>query len=464
MIESLLAGLEARAHDAVLTGLDASGQRVWQRSGEELLREAGGFQARLAQRGVRPGDRVGIDVARGPSLLAAHLGVLALGACAVPLNPALSAPERARMLERADLKALLAPEEPAPEHAAPKLAATPSGAPSLLIFTSGTTGDPKGVPLSLANLESNLADLALTWQLGPQDRLLHVLPAHHVHGLVLALYGSVRARIPVVLAPRFEPEACLAALAAERVTVMMGVPTMYHRLARAASLPALPDMRLFISGSAPLAPEDFALFAERFGHAPLERYGLTETLIVSSNPLRGERRPGAVGHALPRAEVRLADDGEIEVRGPAVMAGYWRDEKTSAEVFRDGFFRTGDLGRRDEAGYLCIAGRKKELIIVGGSNVLPGEVERALAGDPQVEELAAAGVADRERGEVVAAFIVAAPGTDPAAIEARLRARAEDGLAAYKRPRLYRFVATLPRSAMGKVDRRALAALGRESR
>jgi malonyl-CoA/methylmalonyl-CoA synthetase len=328
-----------------------------------------------------------------------------------------------------------------------------------LIFTSGTTGDPKGVPLTLENLASNLADLEVTWELRAQDRLLHVLPAHHVHGLVLALYGSVRARMTVVLAPRFEPEACLAALASERITVLMGVPTMYHRLARVSAVPALPEMRVFISGSAPLAPDDFALCAQRFGQAPLERYGLSETLIVSSNPLHGERRPGAVGHALPHAEVRLAEDGEIEVRGPSVMAGYWRDESASAGVFRDGFFRTGDLGRRDEAGYLCIAGRKKELIIVGGSNVLPGEVELALAGDPEVEELAAAGVADAERGEVVAAFVVAAPGAEPARIEARLRERADAGLAAYKRPRLYRFLAALPRSTMGKVDRRALAAL-----
>ena len=414
--------------------------------------------------GVRTGDRVGIDVARGPSLLAAHLGVLALGACAVPLNPALSAPERARMLARADLKALLGPDEPAPRRASPKLAATPSDAPSLLIFTSGTTGEPKGVPLSLRNLESNLADLAQTWELRPQDRLLHVLPAHHVHGLVLALYGSVRARMTVVLAPRFDADACLAALASQRITVLMGVPTMYHRLAHLPSVPPLPEMRLFVSGSAPLAPGDFARFDARFGHPPLERYGLTETLIVSSNPLRGERRPGAVGHALPQTELRLAEDGEIEVRGPSVMAGYWRDEDASAGVFRDGFFRTGDLGRRDEAGYLRIAGRKKELIIVGGSNVLPGEVERALEGDPEVEELAAAGVADAERGEVVAAFVVAVPGAEPGAIEARLRAHADAGLAPYKRPRLYRFLAALPRSHMGKVDRRALAALGGEPR
>jgi malonyl-CoA/methylmalonyl-CoA synthetase len=459
MIESLLTGLEARARDEVLVGLDAGGRRVWARTGEELLLEAGGFQRLLAQRGVHAGDRVAIDVPRGPGLLAAHLGVLAYGACAVPINPSLSAPERARMLARADLKALLAADEPAPERASPRLSAARDGAPALLIFTSGTTGDPKGVPLTLENLASNLADLELTWQLGPRDRLLHVLPAHHVHGLVLALYGSVRARMTVVLAPRFDAEACLAALAAERISVMMGVPTMYHRLARLASVPALPDLRLFVSGSAPLAPEDFALFAARFGQPPLERYGLTETLIVSSNPLHGERRPGAVGHPLPSAELRLAEDGEIEVRGPSVMAGYWRDENASADVFRDGFFRTGDLGRRDDAGYLCIAGRKKELIIVGGSNVLPGEVERALAGDPQVDELAAVGVADPERGEVVAVFIAAAPGADAAAVEARLRARAEEGLAAYKRPRLYRFVAALPRSVMGKVDRRSLAAL-----
>jgi len=235
---------------------------------------------------------------------------------------------------------------------------------------------------------------------------------------------------------------------------------MYHRmrLAEADDLPAtLPDMRLFVSGSAPLSPGDFAGFAARFGLEPLERYGLTETLIVTSNPLHGARLPGTVGTPLPGTQVRLAGDGEIEVRGPAVMHGYWRDAAASAACFRDGWFRTGDLGEWHASGHLRIAGRLKELIIVGGSNVLPGEVEHALAGVDGVDELAAAGLDDADRGEVVCAFVVASPGADRAGVEAALRARAERELAAYKRPGSYRFVEALPRNAMGKVDRRALS-------
>ena len=278
-----------------------------------------------------------------------------------------------------------------------------------------------------------------------------------MHGLVLGLYGSARLALPLVLAPRFDAERCLASFGAQQISVFMGVPTMYHRMNTAEARPDLQHMRVFISGSAPLAAGDFAEFAARFGHEPLERYGLTETLIVSSNPLAGERRAGTVGLPLPRTEVRLAADGEIEVCGPGVMPGYWHDDAASAEAFDGGFFRTGDLGRHDERGYLVIAGRKKELIIVGGSNVLPGEVEQALSDEPGVDELAAAGLADDDRGEIVAAFVVAREGVEPHGLEQRLRARAEESLAPYKRPRVYRFITALPRNAMGKVDRRQLS-------
>jgi malonyl-CoA/methylmalonyl-CoA synthetase len=236
----------------------------------------------------------------------------------------------------------------------------------------------------------------------------------------------------------------------------MAVPTIYHRLAQVPNAPPLPAMRLFVSGSAPLAQEDFAAFRARFDHTPLERYGLSETLILSSNPLRAERRAGTVGHALPGVQLRLAADGEIEARGPAVFAGYWRDLAGSREAFSDDFFRTGDLGEHDEAGYLRICGRKKELILVGGSNVLPGEVEAALGGDPGVDELAAAGLPDRDRGEIVALFVVLHGGTDASLVERRLRERAEARLAPYKRPLRYAFLPGLPRNAMGKIDRRAL--------
>jgi len=361
-------------------------------------------------------------------------------------------------LARAEIAATLAAaDERAGAVSAPRLKPADRDAPALLIFTSGTTGDPKGVPLSRANLAANLSALAETWRLGDGERLLHALPAHHVHGLVLALYGSLRAGMPVFLMPRFDAAVALRALADHEIAVFMGVPTMYHRMVRAEAVPErFPAMRLFVSGSAPLSELDFAEFEQRFGFAPVERYGLSETLIVSSNPLDGARIPGTVGQALPRTDLRLAEDGEIEVRGPGVMKGYWRDPETSADCFRDGFFRTGDLGEWHESGHLRICGRKKELIIVGGSNVLPGEVETALAGEPGVDELAAAGVPDPDRGEIVGAFVVAGTGQDEAELEARLRARAEAQLAAYKRPRLYRFLVELPRNAMGKIDRRAL--------
>lgn len=458
MIHAALERLETDRGAQALVGLDERGGVVYRRSAGDLLDAVGAWQALLRTRGVRPGGRVAIDLPRGPELLPAHLASLAAGACVVPINPTLPAAERARVLERAQPVAVLEREDERPGSGdAPSI--SDNDGPALLIFTSGTTGEPKGVPHTLASLEANLDGLAHSWALQPGERLLHVLPAHHVHGLVLALYGGARMGMPLFVMERFDAALALRALARHEIRVFMGVPTMYHRmrLAEADDLPgSLPSMRVFISGSAPLSPADFAGFAERFGFEPLERYGLTETLIVSSNPLDGERIPGTVGRPLPDTEVRLAGDGEIEVRGPGVMAGYWRDAGASAASFRDGWFRTGDLGEWHESGHLRISGRLKELIIVGGSNVLPGEVEHALAGVNGVDELAAAGVADPDRGEIVAAFVVARPGTDPAALEAALRERAERELASYKRPRSYRFLRELPRSALGKLDRRRL--------
>jgi malonyl-CoA/methylmalonyl-CoA synthetase len=456
MIERSLAALEAVGTKEVEVGLDAAGDVVWRRSATELLSAVGGWQQVLRARGVGPGDRVALDLGRGPGLLPAHLAVLAAGACVVPVNSALTKAERKRVFERAELAALLSDADQPDRGAAVALAQLSSDRPALLIFTSGTTGEPKGVPLSLENLEANLAGLAATWGLVPDDRILHTLPAHHVHGLALALYGSARLGMAITWMPRFDAEQALGALAEHACTVFMGVPTMYHRFVGARAEPDLGGMRVFISGSAPLSPHDFHAFEERFGQRPLERYGLSETMIVSSNPLAAERRPGTVGLSLPETEVELAEDGEILVRGPAVMSSYWRDDTATQASFRNGAFCTGDLGRRDEAGYLIIAGRKKELIIVGGSNVLPGEVEQVLAADPGIDEIAAAGLPDADRGEIVAAFVVPRAGEDTAALEARLRERADENLAAYKRPRAYHFLAELPRNAMGKVDRRRL--------
>lgn len=457
MIRRILEALERGRDRPLLLGLDEGGEIAWERTGAELLARTGAWQDLLRARGVGPGDRVGIEVPRGPDLLPAHLAVLAWGATVVPLNPALSPAERRRLLERAELRALLAPSDSPQGSARVSLREAPTGSPALLVFTSGTTGEPKGVPLTDRNLEANLAALATTWKLDPSDRLLHVLPAHHVHGLVLALYGSARLGMPCLLDRRFDAHRTLRALERHGVRVFMGVPTLYHRLVECPARADLSTVRLFVSGSAPLPPRDFLEFESRFGHRPVERYGLSETLIVSSNPLGGER-PGTVGLPLPGIELRLADDGEIEVRSPSVFSGYWRAPEGSPDPFREGFFRTGDLGRLDAQGYLDVVGRKKELILVGGSNVLPGEVERVLGCDEGVAEVAVAGLPDPDLGEIVGAFVVPRPGETPPNVERRLRRRAEEELARYKRPRRYVWLQALPRNATGKVDRGALLA------
>ena len=229
MIEKLLASLEALADREAVVGLDPQGEPAWRRSGRDTLREIGGWQQQLRARGLRPGERVAIDLPRGPDLLPAHAAVLASGATVVPVNTALTAAERRRLVEQADPKVVLGRADRPGTATAPVLEAPPPGTPALLIFTSGTTGQPKAVPLTLANLEANLEALVGTWGLSAADRLLHVLPAHHVHGLCLALYGCVRAGLSIVLAPRFEADTALRCLERYAITVFMGVPTMYHR-------------------------------------------------------------------------------------------------------------------------------------------------------------------------------------------------------------------------------------------
>lgn len=458
MISRLLRALEENRGRTLLAGLDSQADVIWKRTGEDLLARAGAWQQLLLSQSVGTGDRVALDVPRGPELFPAHLAVLATGATAVPVNPGLSPAERSRVLERADLRSQLTDSDTPGRGVPVTLRETSGEHPALLIFTSGTTGEPKGVPLMERHLEANLAALAAAWGLISGDRLLHVLPAHHVHGLVLALYGSLRLGIPVFLDEKFDADRSLVALDRHSVTVFMGVPTMYHRMVRSPAEPNLREMRVFISGSAPLSPEVFRAFESRFGHQPVERYGLTETMIVATNPLEGERRPGTVGLALPGVELSFASDAEIEVRGPSVMEGYWRAPDLSREAFHDGRFRTGDLGRYDKRGHLVVAGRKKELILVGGSNVLPEEVERVLAVESEIEEVTVAGLPDRDLGEVVIAFLVVNPGANPRTLESHLRSKAERELAPYKRPRQYRFVDRIPRNAMGKVDRDALLA------
>jgi malonyl-CoA/methylmalonyl-CoA synthetase len=278
------------------------------------------------------------------------------------------------------------------------------------------------------------------------------------------LYGTLYVGNTAVLLERFDPAVVVQACAAQRISVFMGVPTMYHRMIDVEGNFGLASMRLFTCGSAPLSPETFRRFQERFGHAIVERYGLTETAINTSNPLDGMRKPGSVGLPLPGVEVgvfgpqtrtRLADGetGEIWVRGPNVFSGYWNNPEATAAAFCKDWFRTGDLGAFTADGYLSILGRIKELIIVGGTNVTPGEVEIVLEAVAGVAECAVAGLPDPDLGERIAAFIVLRAGENAAALEQRLRARAEQDLAPYKRPRVYRFLDAIPRNTMGKVER-----------
>jgi malonyl-CoA/methylmalonyl-CoA synthetase len=453
---------------------------------------------------------VAVSLAKSSGLVTAHLAVLGVGAGVVPLNPALTARETEAVLQRAQVKLAISHRETivrAPE----TLTAVhgpwwvvgdtkdvPSGAVpisqvlstsasrlepvecgdddlALLVFTSGTTGTPKGVGLTHKNLQANLQTLLVdTWEMAESDRLLHALPPHHVHGLGLGLYGTLYVGNAAVLLERFDPVVVLRALGPQRISVFMGVPTMYHRMNEAVdtdpalkSQVGLDSMRVFTCGSAPLSPETFRRFREQFGFAIVERYGLTETVINTSNPLRGPWKPGSVGIPLRGVEVGIFDPqtlrrlstgetGEICVRGPNVFRGYWKNPEATASAFHDDWFRTGDLGAVDADGYITILGRIKELIIVGGSNVTPGEVEVVLEADPGVAECAVAGIPDTDLGERITAFIVPRAGEETVVVEARLRARAERDLAPYKRPRAYQFLDAVPRNAMGKVERSKL--------
>ena len=484
------------------------GTTGWCRAGE-LEERTRGAAAQLAARGLGRGDR--LLWAGGTSLdaLVAALGCLRLGAVLVPANPAytrrelahvvadvrprvalVERPEQARWVNEAPpcpavVGADLAPLEgrPSPRPADdPPLDRSEPADPALIVFTSGTTGAPKGAVLSHANLLAGAVSLQLAWDWEPTDRLVLSLPLCHVHGLCVGLFGTLAAGASAVVLPRFGPDAVLDAAAADRATLFFGVPTMYHRLLASERAAELARLRLCVSGSAPLSSALFARAQEAAGVTVLERYGMSETLLTLSNPLDGARRPGTVGLPLPGTEVRLGPDPassaadrsgdvaegppteggdgrggdatELFVRGPTVFAGYWERPAATAESFDGEWFRTGDLATVDPLGYVCIRGRAKELVISGGWNVYPAEVEDVLAGCPGVREVAVTGTPSEEWGEAVTAWVVTdGSWHDPSP----LLAYAADRLAAYKQPRIVRFVDALPRNALGKVVRSRLS-------
>jgi malonyl-CoA/methylmalonyl-CoA synthetase len=356
----------------------------------------------------------------------------------------------------------------AADKARPEFATVARGNDDLaaILYTSGTTGRSKGAMLSHDNLASNSLTLVDYWRFGKDDILIHALPIYHTHGLFVASNVTLFARASMIFLPKFDPELIIKLMA--RATVLMGVPTFYTRLLQnpALSRETTTHMRLFISGSAPLLADTHREWEARTGHAVLERYGMTETNMNTSNPYDGQRVAGAVGHALPGVSVRVTDPetgkvlpaetiGMIEVKGPNVFKGYWRmPEKTKSEFRDDGFFMTGDLGKLDDKGYVHILGRGKDLVISGGFNVYPKEIESEIDAMPGVVESAVIGVPHADFGEGVTAVVVCHPSAriDEATVLRGLEGR----LAKFKMPKRVFVVDELPRNTMGKVQKNVL--------
>jgi malonyl-CoA/methylmalonyl-CoA synthetase len=413
----------------------------------------------LVASGVRPGDRVGLQVEKSVEAVMIYLGALKAGAVFLPLNAAYTPAEVAYFVGDAEPAAFVID---AAEFMAEARKAKPleeaiqrdDADLASLIYTSGTTGRSKGAMLSHGNLAANAVALHQIWGFTPDDVLLHALPIFHVHGLFVAMHCAFLSGAPMVWLPKFEDAAVMAGLA--RSTVMMGVPTFYTRLLANAAFTrdAAQHMRLFISGSAPLLESTFAEFEDRTGMRILERYGMSEAVIITSNPLVGERIPGSVGYPLPGVELRIGGGeatGVIQIRGPSVFSAYWRmPEKTAEEFTADGWFITGDVGRQDPDGRVWISGRAKDLIISGGYNVYPKEIELVLDELPGVTESAVVGIPHPDFGEGVVAVVIGAG--DEAAMIAECRRR----LAPYKSPKRIVFVDDLPRNAMGKVQKNLL--------
>lgn len=425
----------------------------------ELEAGAARLASLLVSKGVVPGDRVAVQTEKTPQAVMLYLATLKAGAVFLPLNTAYTASEVDYFLTDAEpalfVQDAVALAAEAATHA-PLTTTVPRAVEDLasIIYTSGTTGRSKGAMLTHGALYANATALHEAWGFTPDDVLLHALPIFHVHGLFVALHCAFLSGAPMVWLAKYEDAPVLAGLA--KSTVMMGVPTFYTRLlanpgfTRAAAA----HMRLFICGSAPLLESTFAAFEQRTGQRILERYGMSEAVIITTNPLAGDRIAGSVGYPLPGVDLRIGgseDTGVIEIKGPSVFSGYWRmPDKTAEDFTADGYFMTGDVGRQDADGRVWISGRAKDLIICGGYNVYPKEIELILDELPGVTESAVIGLPHPDFGEAVAAVVIGAG--DEAAMIATLR----EQLAAFKAPKRIFFVADLPRNAMGKVQKNLL--------
>lgn len=424
---------------------------------DELDGAVAGYAAALVARGAKPGDRVLVQTEKSVEGALLYLAALRAGLIYVPLNTAYTAAELDYFIPDAEPALIVAPGHlNLADLAGPPIAfeTVPRDPDDLaaILYTSGTTGRSKGAMLSHANLSSNALVLKDYWHWRDGDVLIHALPIYHVHGLFVALHGALLNGSTMLWHKSFDPDAVIDDLA--HATILMGVPTFYTRLLASPRLTreAVTNMRLFVSGSAPLLEATFADFEARTGHRILERYGMTEAGMICSNPYDGERVPGTVGFPLPGVEARIRD-GVLEIRGPNLFKGYWRNpEKTAEDVRPDGFFITGDMASMDADSRVAIVGRAKDLIIAGGLNIYPKEIELAIDALPGVGESAVIGVPHPDLGEAVVAVVTR---TDPALEEATLLAGLAD-LARFKQPRRIVFAESLPRNAMGKVQKAAL--------
>ncbi|MDX2152880.1 MAG: AMP-binding protein [Bryobacteraceae bacterium] len=451
----------------------------------EIDQRASRMAAALAARGLTPGSRLCVYLPNSLDYIDLFLAATRLGVIFVPVNILYRDREIAHILNDADPVAVVASESQV-EHlpaGAPLLPieqlrreaesapATRSvlvndgDAPAAIVYTSGTTGASKGAVLSHNVFAVNALNILTCWRITAEDRLLLTLPLFHVHGLGNGLHAWLISGCRLRLTPRFEHEHATHWLEEFQTTLFFGVPTMYVRLLEThpeAAHRIGARMRLFVSGSAPLPAQTLEDFRRLFAHTILERYGMSETLMNISNPYVGERRPGSVGLPLPGVSVRNLDPqgepvedgetGELHLRGPNVFSGYWRRPDSTAAAFRDGWFRSGDLAVRDADGYYTLQGRRSDLIISGGFNIYPREIEEFLMEQPGVAEVAVAGVPDPLKGEVAVAYIVPSAPFDAASLEAQCRAH----LASFKVPRQFIAVDRIPRTALGKVQKHLL--------
>jgi malonyl-CoA/methylmalonyl-CoA synthetase len=409
----------------------------------------------LTQHGFVQGDRLGVKLANCIEMIDFYLACVKLGVIFVPVNVLYRDREVAHIVADAEPKLFITaagPMRPGNSIAYPTL---DGDAPAALVYTSGTTGTSKGAILTHNNFAANALNLLTCWQITSADRFLLTLPLFHVHALGNGLHCWLISGCRMRLLERFEHQTAVEQFLDFRPTLFFGVPTIYVRLLETAPAEARQigsAMRLFVSGSAPLPAHVLEEFRTLFGHTILERYGMTETIMNISNPYVGERRPGSVGLPLPGVSVRLSESGEILLKGPNVFAGYWKRDDATRDAFIDGWFKTGDIATRSEDGYYTLSGRKSDLIISGGFNIYPREIEEFLMEQPEIIEAAVVGEPDRLRGEIPVAYIVVRETIDPEILIERCKAK----LASFKVPRRLLTVDLLPRNALGKVQKHLL--------